>query len=135
MTPVRRERLVRLVRREIPARRDPPVRPVRKATPVRRGPLALMVRKALRDSKAIPARRDLPPAGPQGLQGLPGIPGPIGPQGPQPQGDPGPSWPSGSLLYLVQGATPPPGFTLLGTIVQRLGGSAPNLTINVYRKD
>jgi hypothetical protein len=32
-----------------------------------------------------------------------------------PQGIPGPGWPVGSVIYLVPGAAPPQGFTLLGT--------------------
>ena len=76
--------------------------------------------------------------GAQGPQGAPGAPGPIGPMGPAgPEGPPGPTWPAGSLLYLLAGATPPPGFTFLGTFTQKLSvpGNDPTVTIRVYRKD
>lgn len=63
------------------------------------------------------------PAGPQGLQGVAGALGPMGPMGPQgpagPQGVAGnTNWPIGSVLYLVDGAAPPPGFVLLGSFKQ-----------------
>ena len=32
------------------------------------------------------------------------------------------NWPSGSVIYLRQGATPPAGFTLIGSFKQSLGG-------------
>ncbi len=66
------------------------------------------------------------PPGPKGDQGAPGLPGPKGdkgdpgPPGPAgPQGPPGTAGlPVGTLLYLVDGAAPPPGFVLLGTFKQ-----------------
>lgn len=60
------------------------------------------------------------PAGPVGPQGPAGAPGAIGPQGPQgPAGPAGTaSWPTGTLLYLADGALPPPGFVLLGSFRQ-----------------
>jgi DNA-binding beta-propeller fold protein YncE len=55
------------------------------------------------------------PQGPQGLPGVAGAAGPAGPQGPVgPQGPAGAaSWPTGSLLFMKSGSTPPPGFTLV----------------------
>lgn len=77
------------------------------------------------------------PPGPTGPQGPPGPGGPQGPAGPQgPQGEPGPSWPPGSLLYLMPGAVPPAGFTFVGTFSQRLAGpGGQQVPITVYRKD
>lgn len=61
---------------------------------------------------------------------------PAGPQGPP--GLPGEGLVSGSLLFLVQGATPPGGYTLLGTCDFALvvaGTKKPTkLTVNVYQK-
>jgi DNA-binding beta-propeller fold protein YncE len=81
------------------------------------------------------------PTGPQGeagLQGPPGPAGPVGPVGPAgpagPQGPAGPGLPSGSVLYLVHGTQPPPGYTLLGNFIQLLVGKPP-LAIDVYKKN
>jgi hypothetical protein len=79
-------------------------------------------------------------AGPPGLPGAVGAPGPAGPQGPVgpagPQGLPGPTWPAGSILYLSPGSTPPPGFSLLGRLVQPIvqRGKIVLLTIDLYEK-
>ena len=85
--------------------------------------------------------------GPAGPQGEPGVQGPVGPkgdsgaQGPQgprgEQGLPGPDWPVGSILYMAPGATPPPGFVLVGSFKQSMPngpGPALVLTVNVYVK-
>ena len=91
------------------------------------------------------------PAGPQGEEGqpgptgAPGVPGPVGPPGPAgPQGAPGPQGnpgstdlPAGTVVFLVQGTTPPPGWTLLGRgfVLVLPGGGAPVLRVDVYRKN
>ena len=79
--------------------------------------------------------------GDKGDKGDPGVPGLQGPKGDKgdkgDRGDLGPigltgakgdkgdtgavNWPSGSVIYLRQGATPPPGFTLIGSFKQSLG--------------
>jgi hypothetical protein len=109
------------------------------------------------------------PAGPQGLQGTqgpkgdpgeqgpqgpPGPQGPIGPQGPQgshglpgekgDKGDPGEGLIPGSLLLLVDGVQPPPGYMYLGSYdlglrsgrnpQGKLAGPSAALIVNVYRK-
>jgi hypothetical protein len=56
------------------------------------------------------------PAGPQGPAGATGATGATGAVGPQgPQGPAGDGLLSGAFLALAANATPPPGFTLLGT--------------------
>jgi Collagen triple helix repeat (20 copies)/FG-GAP-like repeat/FG-GAP repeat len=84
------------------------------------------------------------PQGPQGVPGATGAPGPVGPAGPAgpqgpagPPGPAGPDWPIGSILYMVPGSTPPPGFRLIGTFKQAIpGGPGPAvvLPIAVYEK-
>jgi hypothetical protein len=65
--------------------------------------------------------------GADGAQGPQGEPGPVGPQGPEgPQGLQGPAGPqgpagmqvAGSLLLMVEGVPPPPGYLLVGTFVE-----------------
>ena len=71
------------------------------------------------------------PIGPVGPQGEPGAPGAVGPQGPI--GPAGPGWPTGAILYLVQGATPPPGFAPVGSFRQSVpGGSGPATVLTIY---
>lgn len=77
------------------------------------------------------------PAGPQGLQGEIGPMGPAGPQGPA---GPAGSAPAGSLLFLLEGAEAPAGYTRLGSYreenVDRGGrrGRRVNLTIVIWQK-
>jgi hypothetical protein len=81
-------------------------------------------------------------AGPQGLtgaQGLPGAQGPAGPAGPQGlQGPQGEGLVSGSLLFLLEGVAPPPGYRLLGneqmTLRSAAGGNDVRLRIYVYQR-
>jgi subtilisin-like proprotein convertase family protein len=54
--------------------------------------------------------------GPQGPQGEPGATGATGPQGPQ--GLPGLVQIPGSLLLMLEGVEPPPGYVLVGTFVE-----------------
>jgi hypothetical protein len=66
------------------------------------------------------------PIGPQGSQGPTGPPGPQGPIGPAGaagvpgpqglQGEPG-TQPIGTIIFLIEGTPPPPGFTLIGTML------------------
>jgi hypothetical protein len=95
------------------------------------------------------------PAGPPGPIGVPGqkgeagAPGPQGPQGPMgpigPAGPMGEGLVSGSLLILVEGVVPPPGYILEGSYELRLNSLDPDdkgkpkervkrLQVNVYRK-
>jgi hypothetical protein len=66
------------------------------------------------------------PAGPRGETGPPGPAGATGPQGPQgPRGFPGADGTNatsvaGSLLYMIEGATPPPGYVRKGSFRQEL---------------
>lgn len=75
---------------------------------------------------------------PTGAIGPQGPAGPAGPQGPKGDpGAPGPGWPTGSVLYMLQGAPPPAGFVLVGSFKQSLplqSGPVVVLTINVYAK-
>ena len=77
--------------------------------------------------------------GPQGLQGLPGAQGPAGPAGaPGPQGPPGEALTKGSILTLVAGSIPPPGFVQIGTVKLPMVNPAGKLIVIdavVYRKE
>jgi hypothetical protein len=63
------------------------------------------------------------PIGPQGPQGLPGPQGLVGPAGaagvPGPQGPQGQAGtlPFGAIIFLIDGTSPPFGFTLIGTMM------------------
>jgi hypothetical protein len=79
------------------------------------------------------------PAGPVGPQGLPGAQGPAGPAGPQGlQGPQGEGLVSGSLLFLMEGVAPPPGYHLLGseqmTLRSAAGGNDVRVRIYVYQR-
>ena len=72
------------------------------------------------------------PLGPQGPAGPAGSKGPVGLQGPA-----GPGLISGSVLLLVSGIAPPPGYALLGTTEFKLGppnNKSGRLEVNVYVK-
>lgn len=78
------------------------------------------------------------PAGPRGLQGPEGAPGLTGPEGP-----PGTlGLPSGTVIALSQGATPPPGWAYVGAEVKVLHGGLTGkpkrpvrILLRYYRKD
>jgi probable HAF family extracellular repeat protein len=80
------------------------------------------------------------PQGPTGLTGAPGQQGPagaVGPVGPQgQQGSPGVGLVQGAIVFLVEGSTPPPGFTRIGTTVQQiddLSGKKAKIQFDVYK--
>ncbi len=87
------------------------------------------------DPGAMGPKGDPGPAGPAGPQGSAGPQGAVGPAGPQ--GPAGPGLVPGSLLFLVAGAVPPPGYVFLGTqsVAYRMSnGRATTLTIFIFRK-
>jgi len=57
-------------------------------------------------------------------------------------GPAGPGWPTGSVIFILQGQSPPSGFTLLGTSTVRVKPScsgnqdcdSPDVTVNVFVK-
>jgi hypothetical protein len=79
------------------------------------------------------------PQGPSGAVGPQGPPGSIGPPGPA---GPGGEQPSGSLLLLIEGVAPPPGYVEAGSFVLpqvmpgrgRINNGPANLRIVVWRK-
>jgi hypothetical protein len=79
------------------------------------------------------------PVGPDGLQGAPGIAGVAGPQGPPGvEGAHGPDLPSGAVIRMIAGATPPQGYTLVGASEMNLRsptGSKTTMKIVLLRKD
>jgi probable HAF family extracellular repeat protein len=85
------------------------------------------------------------PAGPtgalgqQGPAGPAGAVGPVGPQGQQgSQGALGVGLVQSAIMFLVEGSTPPPGFTRIGTTVQQiddLSGKKAKLQLEVYKMD
>ncbi len=86
------------------------------------------------------------PAGSTGNDGATGATGPAGPTGPTGVGATGPTGPtgpesgqvSGSLLFLVQGATPPSGYTFVGATGFHTGGTKKHpseIIVNIYRKN
>lgn len=107
------------------------------------GPAGPRVRRAPQGEKG-----DKGDQGEPGLQGPKGDPGPQGPAGPAGTT----SWPTGTLLYLADGAAPPPGFVFLGSFKQeyktpgrgtdkgkdddksRERGPADSVTVKIYIK-
>jgi hypothetical protein len=76
------------------------------------------------------------PAGATGAMGATGATGAVGPQGPQ--GPTGVGLVSGAFLTLATNATPPPGFTLLGTttITYRDTHNTTHISpVNLYQKN
>jgi hypothetical protein len=71
--------------------------------------------------------------GAEGPKGDTGATGPVGPQGPA-----GPGWSKGSILEMVQGSTPPSGFTKIGTerhSITKTNGSCATVTWDIYSKN
>jgi probable HAF family extracellular repeat protein len=80
--------------------------------------------------------------GPIGLTGAPGQQGPagaVGPVGPQGlQGAPGVGLVQGTIVFQVEGSTPPEGFTRIGTTVQQIddpSGKKDRVQLDVYKRN
>ena len=81
---------------------------------------------------------DRGPEGPQGQAGSPGPDGPAGPRGPD--GLPGEGLVSGSMLFLLPGATPPPGYVFTATAELNVNSGDPKakdkkIAVRIYRRN